>query len=85
MLGSPGQIVIGLGVPLINLTVIGFALVEVLRLALRGQGMNIKAVPVEPLRIDERLTSIEKLLKNIEGPGRLRLHFTPGSCDADGT
>ncbi|HZC61669.1 MAG TPA: hypothetical protein VE464_08530 [Streptosporangiaceae bacterium] len=45
---------------------IGFALVVVLRLAFRGKGMNTKAVHVELLRIDERLTSIEKLLKDIE-------------------
>lgn len=66
MFGSPWQAVIGLGIPLIYITVIGFALVVVLRLALRGKGMNTKAVHVELLRIDERLTSIEKLLKDIE-------------------
>jgi hypothetical protein len=66
MFGSPWQIIIGLGIPLIYITVIGFALVVVLRLAFRGKGMNTKAVHVELLRIDERLTSIEKLLKDIE-------------------
>ena len=66
MFGSPWQAVIGLGIPLIYITVIGLALVVVLRLALRGKGMNTKAVHVELLRIDERLTSIEKLLKDIE-------------------
>jgi hypothetical protein len=66
MFGSPWQIVIGLGIPLIYITAIGFALVVVLRLAFRGNGMNTKAVHVELLRIDERLTSIEKLLKDIE-------------------
>jgi hypothetical protein len=63
---SPWQIVIGLGIPLIYITVIGCALVVVLRLAFRGKGMNTKAVHVELLRIDERLASIEKLLKDIE-------------------
>ena len=52
--------------PWFILAVIGFALVVVLRLAFRGKGMNTKAVHVELLRIDERLTSIEKLLKDIE-------------------
>lgn len=66
MFGSPWQAVIGLGIPLIYIAVIGFALVVVLRLALRGKGMNTKAAHVELLRIDERLTSIEKLLKDIE-------------------
>ena len=66
MFGSPWQIVIGLGIPLIYIIAIGFALVVVLRLAFRGKGMNTKAVHVELLRIDERLTSIEKLLKDIE-------------------
>ena len=63
---SPWQIVIGLGIPLIYITVIGCALVVVLRLAFRGKGMNTKAVHVELLRIGERLASIEKLLKDIE-------------------
>jgi hypothetical protein len=66
MFGSPWQVVIGLGIPLIYITVIGGALVVVLRLAFRGKGMNTKAMHVELLRIDERLTSIEKLLKDIE-------------------
>ena len=66
MFGSPWHIVIGLGLPLIYITVIGCALVVVLRLAFRGQGMTTKAVHVELLRIDERLTSIEKLLRDIE-------------------
>jgi uncharacterized membrane protein len=66
MFGSPWHIIIGLGIPLIYIAVIGFALVVVIRLAFRGKGMNTKAVHVELLRIDERLTSIEKLLKDIE-------------------
>jgi hypothetical protein len=66
MFGSPWHIIISLGIPLIYIAVIGFALVVVLRLAFRGKGMNTKAVHVELLRIDERLTSIEKLLKDIE-------------------
>jgi hypothetical protein len=66
MFGSPWQIVLGLGIPLIYITVIGGALVVVLRLAFRGKGMNTRAVHVELLRIDERLTSIEKLLRDIE-------------------
>jgi uncharacterized membrane protein len=66
MFGSPWHIIIGLGIPLIYIAVIGFALVVVLRLAFKGKGMNTKAVHVELLRIDERLTSIEKLLKDIE-------------------
>ena len=66
LFASPWSIVLGLGIPLIYITVIGSALVVVLRLAFRGKGMNTKAVHVELLRIDERLTSIEKLLKDIE-------------------
>ena len=66
MFGSPWQIVIGLGIPLVYIAMIGFALVVVLRLAFRGKGMNTKAVHVELVRIDERLTSIEKLLKDID-------------------
>jgi|HubBroStandDraft_6_1064221.scaffolds.fasta_scaffold115795_2 hypothetical protein len=66
MFGSPWQVVVGLGIPLVYITVIGFALVVVLRLAFRGKGMNTKAVHVELVRIDDRLTSIEKLLKDIE-------------------
>lgn len=66
LFASPWQFIIGLGIPLIFIAVIGFALVVVLRLAFRGKGMNSKAVHVELLRIDERLTSIEKLLKDIE-------------------
>jgi hypothetical protein len=38
MFGSPWQVVIGLGIPLIYITVIGGALVVVLRLAFRGKG-----------------------------------------------
>ena len=66
MFGSPWHIVVGLGIPVVYIAVTGFALVVVLRLAFRGKGMNTKAVHVELLRIDERLTSIEKLLKDIE-------------------
>jgi hypothetical protein len=66
MFGSPWHIIIALGIPLIYVAVLGFALVVVLRLAFRGKGMNTKAVHVELLRIDERLTSIEKLLRDIE-------------------
>jgi hypothetical protein len=66
LFASPWQIIIGLGIPLICIALIGFALVVVLRLAFRGKGMNTKAVHVELLRIDERLTSIERLLRDIE-------------------
>jgi hypothetical protein len=45
---------------------IGFALVLVLRLGLRGRGMNNGAVHAELVCINERLTSIEKVLKDIE-------------------
>ena len=48
-----------------NIAVIGFALVVVLRLVFRGKGMNTKAVQVGLLRIDERLASIGKPLKDI--------------------
>jgi hypothetical protein len=63
---SPWQFVLALGMPLVIILVIGFALVLVLRLGLKGKGMNTKAVHAELLRIDERLTSIEKLLRDIE-------------------
>jgi hypothetical protein len=66
LFASPWQIIIGLGIPLAIIAVIGFALVVVLRLGFRGKGMNTRAVHVELVRIDERLTSIEKLLKDIE-------------------
>jgi hypothetical protein len=66
LFASPWQLIIGLGMPLVIIVVIGFALVVVLRLGLRGKGMNTKAVHAGLLRIDERLTSIEKLLRDIE-------------------
>jgi hypothetical protein len=66
LFASPWQLIIGLGMPLVIIVVIGFALVVVLRLGLRGKGMNTRAVHAELLRIDERLTSIEKLLRDIE-------------------
>jgi hypothetical protein len=63
---SPWQFVLALGIPLVIIFVIGFALVLVLRLGLRGRGMNNSAVHAELVRINERLTSIEKVLKDIE-------------------
>jgi hypothetical protein len=63
---SPWQFILGLGVPLTIIVVIGFALVVVLRLGLRGRGMNTSALHAELVRIDERLTTIEKLLRDIE-------------------
>jgi hypothetical protein len=63
---SPYQFILALGVPLIIIFVIGFSLVVVLRLGLRGRGTNTGALHAELVRIDERLTSIEKTLKDIE-------------------
>jgi hypothetical protein len=66
LFANPWQIVISLGIPLVIIIVIGFALVVVLRLGLRGRGSNNSAVHAELVRINERLTSIEKVLKDIE-------------------
>jgi hypothetical protein len=66
LFASPWQVIIGLGIPLVIIIVIGFALVMVLRLGLRGRGSNNSAVHTELARINERLTSIEKLLRDIE-------------------
>lgn len=63
---SPYQFILALGVPLIIIFVIGFALVVVLRLGLRGRASNTSALHAELVRIDDRLTSIEKTLKDIE-------------------
>ena len=66
LFASPWQLIIGLGIPLAIIIMIGFALVVVLRLGLRGRGTNNTVLHAELVRIDERLTSIEKLLKDIE-------------------
>lgn len=69
MLGNllnPWSLVILLGIPLIIIVVIGFALVMVLRLGLGGRRSGNSAVHAELVRIDERLTCIEKVLRDIE-------------------
>jgi hypothetical protein len=63
---SPWSLIIGLGIPLIIIAAIGFALVMVIRLGLGSRRHGNSAVHAELVRIDERLTSIEKVLRDIE-------------------
>lgn len=64
LFGSPSQIIYGLGITLVVLVVIVSVITLVLRMAFRGRGVN-GALHAELVRIDERLTSIEKTLKDI--------------------
>ena len=66
LINDPWSLIISLGVPLIIIVVIGFALIVVLRLGLGGRRSGNSAVHAELVRIEERLTSIEKVLRDIE-------------------
>lgn len=63
---NPWSLVLYLGIPLIIIVVIGFALVMVIRLGLGGRRPGHSALRAELTRIDERLTSIEKMLRDID-------------------
>lgn len=58
--------IIILGVPVLVVFALCFGLAFVIRKGLTGGGMSNKAMHAELVRIDERLTAIEKLLKDIE-------------------
>jgi ABC-type sugar transport system permease subunit len=55
-----------LGLPVIVLVVLGFGLVFVIRKGVKGSGISNKVMHAELVRIDERLTAIEKMLKDID-------------------
>ncbi len=55
-----------LGVPVIIVVALGFGLVFVIRKGVKGSGISNKAMHAELVRIDERLTAIEKMLKDID-------------------
>ncbi len=63
---TPWNLIFVLGIPLIIIAVIGFALAMVIRSASGGRRLGNSAVHAELVRIDERLTSIEKVLRDIE-------------------
>jgi hypothetical protein len=63
---NPWQLLVEFGIPLIIIVFIGFVLVVVIRTSTRGLRRGNSAVHTEPARIDERLTSIEKMLRDIE-------------------
>jgi len=58
--------IIILGVPVIVVFALCFGLAYVIRKGLKGGGISDKAMHAELVRIDERLTTIEKLLKDID-------------------
>jgi len=55
-----------LGVPLIILVALGFGMVLIIRKGVKGSGISNKAMHAELVRIDGRLTAIEKMLKDID-------------------
>jgi len=63
---NPWQLLIAFGMPLTIIVFIGFVLVVVIRTSTRGLRQGNSAVHTELARIDERLTSIEKMLRDIE-------------------
>jgi hypothetical protein len=63
---NPWSLVLSVGIPLIIIGVTGFALVVVIRLGLSGRRSGHGALQAELTRIDERLTSIEKMLRDID-------------------
>jgi len=62
---SPWELVL-LGIPLIIIVAIAFGLAALIRYASGGKRLGNSAVHAELVRIDERLTSIEKVLRDIE-------------------
>lgn len=58
--------IIILAVPVIVVFALAFGLAFVVRKGLKGSGISNKAMHAELVRIDERLTAIEKMLKDIE-------------------
>jgi hypothetical protein len=63
---TPWNLVFILGIPLVIIAVTGFALAMVIRAVSGGRRPGNSAVHAELVRIDERLTSIEKVLRDIE-------------------
>jgi hypothetical protein len=64
-LNSPWDILL-LGIPLVIILGIAFGLAALIRYASGGRRLGNSAVHAELIRIDERLTSIEKVLRDIE-------------------
>ncbi len=60
------HLVLLLGIPLIIVVFIGLALAWIIRAASAGRRVSNSTVHGELVRIDERLTSIEKVLRDIE-------------------
>jgi hypothetical protein len=60
------QLLIAFGMPLTIIVFIGFVLMVVFRTSTRGLCQGNSAVHTELARFDERLTSIEKMLRDIE-------------------
>jgi anti-sigma-K factor RskA len=58
--------IIILAVPVIVVFALAFGLAFVVRKGFKGSGISNKAMHAELVRIDERLTAIEKMLKDIE-------------------
>jgi hypothetical protein len=54
------------GAPAIVVIVLGWGLVFAIRKGVKGSGVSSKAMHAELVRIDERLTAIEKILKDID-------------------
>jgi hypothetical protein len=65
MLGVTGVVLL-VGVPLVIVVALGFGLVFVIRKGVKGSGISNNVMHAELVRIDERLTAIEKMLKDIE-------------------
>jgi hypothetical protein len=56
-----------LGLPVVVVLALGFALAFVIRKGfVKGGGTSSKVIQAELVRIDERLTAIEKMLKDID-------------------
>jgi len=64
-LNSPWDLVL-LGIPLVIIVAIAFGLAALIRYASGGKRLGNSEVHAELVRIDERLTSIEKVLRDIE-------------------
>jgi sensor domain CHASE-containing protein len=62
---TPWHVVITLAILLIIIAVIAFALVMIIQFALGGRRPGSSAVHADLIRINERLTAIEKTLRDI--------------------
>ena len=58
--------IIILGVPVLVVFALAFGLGLVIRKGVKGSGISSKVMHAELVRIDERLTAIEKMLKDID-------------------